>query len=389
MRIAIVTTVDTSLHVMFPGLFPRLIGRGWRVTGISADGPMLNRVLEQGIDIRIVPMNRDFSPRQDLACLLALVNVFRRERFDLIHYNTPKAALLASLAGRLAGCVRLLYTCRGLGYWSYGGWRRRLGWFAEWIACRLAHRVIAISPSLREEMVHAGLALRRRVTVLGSGSSRGVDLEAFAPEADGRDRGKLRTSLGIGESDLVIGYAGRMALEKGIEVLLETFTSLCAEYPHLHLVLIGHVDQRVPLSEETWRELRRHPQVHVLSFTDNLASVLRGMDIFVLLSEREGFGNALIEASAVELPVIGSDIPGCRDAVVPGVTGLLVRPDDRRGLTLAVRRLITQPVDRRRMGEAGRRWVREHFDRKDVWSRLIAVYESMLTGQPRGAGWQR
>ncbi len=368
---------------MFPGLFSRLIRRGWRVTGISADGPMLDRVREQGIDVRTVPMRRDFSPRQDLACLLAMVRLFCRKRFDLIHYNTPKAALLASIAGRLAGRARLLYTCRGLGYSSYRGWQRRLGWLAEWIACRLAHRVVAISPSLREEMIRAGLALRRRVEVLGSGSSRGVDVEAFSRGSNGRDRKEFRESLGIGDSDLVIGYAGRLAQEKGIELLLKVFSRLGREHSGLHLVLVGHVDQRLPLSDDVSRCLHSHPRMHVLPFTDELCRVLRALDVFVLISEREGFGNALIEASAVALPVIGSDIPGCRDAVVPGVTGLLVRPNDEAELTQALRRLITCAAERRRMGEAGRQWVQTHFDRREVWSRLMHVYEQMLMTGPR------
>lgn len=382
-RIGIVTTVDSSLHVLHPGLFARLQDAGYDVTGVCADGPFVERVRAGGLRVETVPMVRHFAPLADLRGLWRLVRLFRRERFDLIHYSTPKAALLASLAGRLAGRAKLLYTLRGLGYQGYRGAKREIGRQCERIACACADRILCISRSLAEEAAREGLAAVARFEVLGAGSSRGVDCRRFRRDEATQSAGhSLRRELGIPPEAVVLGYVGRIAREKGLERLARVFPQLAVEHAAAHMILIGHTDQRDPLDSDTLRVFDEHPRIHVLPFTDRLEDVYAAMDMLVLHSDREGFGNALIEGSAMELPVVGSDIPGCRDAVRAGETGLLVRPDDEAGLAAALRALLESPDLRQRLGQTGVTWVRANFDRERVWSNLIEVYEAMLRKRP-------
>jgi len=377
-KICIITTVDSSLYVLFPDFFPLLIEKGFGVVGICAEGPWVEKIRNQGIKVIIVPMTRGFTPWQDLKCLWKLYRIFKSERFDLIHYSTPKAALLAAIAGRFAHCPVLLYTLRGLGYTAFGGLKRLVGKFCEKIACRYADHIIIISTSLMQEAVKENLVAADAVEVLGAGSSKGVDLDRFQlNETRLANAQKIKQSLGIGNDDLIIGYAGRLTKEKGIVELVNAFTLLRKTHPNLHLLLMGHTDQRNPLSQETLELLHKSEYIHVITFQDNIPDYLAAMDILVLPSYREGFGNTLIEASAMQVPVVATDIPGCRDAVVNGKTGLLVKPQDITSLAKALNELIEERAKRIALGKNGEKWVRKNFDRDLVWAKLIELYEEI------------
>lgn len=356
-----------------------LVRRGFDVTGICSDGPWLEKVRAQGIKVIVVPMERGFALATDLKCVWKLYRIFKRERFDLIHYSTPKAALLAGLAGRALGCPALLCTLRGLGYAAFGGWKRLVGKLCEKVACRCAHHVIAISHSLKEQAVGEGLLTANRINVLGAGSSKGVNLDVFRLNAQTNTAAqRIRRDLGICDSDIVIGYAGRMTEEKGTGELFGAVEGLKRQYSGLHLLMIGHTDQRNPLTKRSLELLSQNEYVHLIPFKDNVADYMAAMDILVLPSYREGFGNSLIEASALQIPVVATDIPGCRDAVIDGITGILVKPRDVSSLQRALEVLIEKPEKRIVMGKNGRRWVQNNFDRQVVWERLMLVYKQML-----------
>jgi glycosyltransferase involved in cell wall biosynthesis len=383
-KICIVTTEDSSLYVLYPAFFPLLLEKGFEVVGICADGPWVEDVKKQGIKVIIVPMTRGFTPWQDLKCLWKLYRIFKRERFDLIHYSTPKAALLSGVAGRLAHCPALMYTLRGLGYMAFGGLKRKLGKLCEKIACSCADYVIAISNSLKNEAVKEAILSADRITVLGAGSSKGVNLDQFRlNEMTRAEAKKIRQDLNIDADSIVIGYVGRLTKEKGIVELANALTALRKVYPGLQLLLIGYTDQRSPLSQVTFELLHACEYIHIIPFQDNLPGYLAAMDILVLPSYREGFGNALIEASAMQVPVVATDITGCRDAVMDGKTGLLVKPQDTTSLVKALNELIEDRDKRIKFGKNGERWVRENFDRRIIWNKLLGVYNQMLSNLNR------
>ena len=379
-RICIVTTVDSSLHVLFPGFFQLLQEKNFDVTCISASGPWVNNVKSQMVRFIEVPMSRGFTPFRDLKCFLKLYCIFRKEDFDLIHYSTPKASLLAGMAAKISRCPAILYTMRGLGYQAFSGVKRSIGKVCEKIACLCAHRIIVISPSLKAEAVREKLISSDQGEVFGTGSSKGVDLERFKLDDERREKAVIiKNELGIPEQSLVIGFAGRITREKGIIELVKVCQLLKTDYPDVHLVLIGHKDQRNPLPEEIERSFRNNKNIHLLDFTDSLAEYMAIMDIVVLPSCREGFGNSLIEGSAMSKPVVGMDVIGVRDAVLNRKTGILVKPYDLTSFRSALRELIDSPKLREQMGRCGRSWVESAFDQKVVWSNLLKLYEQMLS----------
>lgn len=383
-KICIVTTIDLSLDKLFPDFYPLLIDKNYEVVGICAEGTHIENIRRQGVRVITVPMTREFTPVQDSKCLWMLYKIFKHEKFDIIHYSTPKAALLTAVAGRLVRCPALIYSLRGLGYTAFSGLKRAVAKFCEKIACRYAHLVIAISNSLKDEAIKEKLLQANRIKVLGAGSSKGVNLDQFQlNEKTTAGANNIRRSLGIGNSDVVIGYAGRFAEEKGIIELLQAFENICRRNNKVHLILVGDQDQRNPLPDKIFATIKEHQNIQMIPWQENVSSYIAAMDIFVLASYREGFGNSLIEASAMQVPVVATDIPGCRDAVVNGKTGLFVKPHDAMHLEKALNELIENPSKRIMMGKNGKQWVRKNFDRKTIWARLIEVYEQMLPNSHR------
>ncbi len=378
-KVCIITTVDLSLDKLFPGFYALLVERGYEVVGICADGPFVDNVRKQGARVIVVPMTRQFTPIRDLKCLWMIYRIFKREKFDIIHYSTPKAELLSAIAGRLLRCPVLAYTLRGTAYTGFSGLKRLIGKICVKIACRSAHCVIVISNSLREEAVRERLSPADHLTVLGAGSSKGVDIEQFQlSEQTIIQAQSIRQDLGIGTSDIVIGYAGRLTKEKGIVELVAAFGNIRKTYGNIHMILVGDQDQRSPLPDEVIGRMSENANIHSIPFTDDLAGYMAATDIFVLPTYRDGFGNVLIEAAALEKPVIGTDVFGARDALQNGINGILVRARDVGSLENALVKLIENPAQRIEMGRNGKQWVRENFDRKIVWERLIEVYEQML-----------
>jgi len=378
-KICIVTTVDVSLDVLFPGFYPLLLAEGFEVVAVSADGPHLGNVRRQGVRTIAVPMARTINLTKDLKCLWVLYRIFKKERFDIIHYSTMKASLLSAIAGRLAGRSALLWTIRGLLYPSFRGVKRWVVKSCDWVAGWCADCVIAISPSLKEEVIKEGILPASRIRVLGVGSSRGVNIEKFSPsEIIKSNAQKIRGELGIKQADFVIGYAGRMSPEKGIGELVAAFFNIMKSFRNIHLLLVGDQDDRFPLGREILEEIRRESRIHTVGFVKNVEDYIAAMDMLAMPTYRDGFGNVLIEASALGKPVIGSDIPGCRDALVDGVTGYYARPGDVVSLETAIRRLLEDSSRRKEMGKAGRQWVVANFDRTKVWQRLILVYAELI-----------
>ena len=380
-KICVITTVGLSLDKLFPDFYPILIEKGYEIVGICAEDKYAENVRRQRVRVITVPMTRDFSPIQDLRCFWKLYRIFRHENFDLIHYSTPKASLLAAIAGRLVCCPALLYTVRGLGYTAFSGMKRFVGKLCEKIACHCAHYVIVIAPSLKEEAVRENLLPAVRMNVLGIGSSKGVNIDRFQVNKETITQAKkVRQDLGINANDIVIGYVGRLTEDKNLGELLEAFCNIYSRNKSVYMFFVGDQDQRNPLPEKIAVKIKTHPGIHTFPFQEQIENYIATMDIFVLpsASYREGFGNVLIEASAMEKPVIATNLAGSRSAVVNNVTGILVDKPDTIYLEEALNELIKNRPKRIEMGRNGKQWVTKNFDRKVVWGRLIKVYEQML-----------
>lgn len=383
LKVAQVATVAISVTNLMKGWPNFLREQGFEVHTVCSPGPGLDEFARrEGIrTAHTIEIARRISPLADLVSLWRLYRLFRRERFALVHSSTPKGGFLGMLAAWLARTPARVYTLRGLPLASTRGLKRRILWLCDWLTMRAAHRVTAISASLRDEAVELGLAPPGRIIVVNRGSSNGIDVERFtrrapAPQSEARQRWNIPPEA------LVIGYAGRIVRDKGIVELHAAWQRVRAQVPGTMLLLLGDPEPEDPVPPEVLESLRADERVRMPGWQSDMVLGFEAMDLLALPTYREGFGNVLLEANAMGLPVIATDISGCRDAVADGETGILVPPRDAEALAAAILTLVRDGALRARMGTAGRARVERDFRPEVIWRGLLEVYASVL---PAGA----
>ena len=381
LRLCIVTTVALSIQTLYRGRLEYLREQGFDVTVVCATSGLDDDIRARGVRLHTAPMTRAITPMRDLRAIFNLWRYFSREQFDVVEVSTPKAALVGSIAGWLARVPCLIHVLRGLAYEGQRGWRGRVLRTSTAIPCRLAHQTISISNSACEVAYEDGLCGRGSISVLGSGSYNGVDLERFAPAR--RSLGaEVRAAHGITPGAVVIGFMGRMTRDKGLVDLVHAFEQLRGTTRGIEIVLalVGDYEQRDRPPEQVIRSVEEGRDIVHVHWQADPVPYLAAMDVFVLPTHREGLGNVLLEAAAMGLPTITTDATGCRDAVQAGVTGLQAPVGDVERLREALLRLVEDADLRHTLGAAGREWVSEHFDRRRVWKLYADEYRRLACG---------
>jgi len=359
---------------------------GFRVVLISGPGALATQTAaEEGVEHVSIPMKRGISPLADLVSVCRLCAALLRLRPVLTEFSTPKAGLLGNIAGFLCRVPVRIYVLRGLRLETVSGLQHWILKITEWVAAACSHVVVCNSESLRSQAQALGIAPRRKLRLVGSGSSAGVDNQRFAPRCETRSN-DMRTRLGIAGDVGVIGFVGRLTRDKGIPELLRAFEEVLENFPQALLLLVGWFDESEdPLGPADRARIEKHPRILCTGFVAETAPYYRAMDLMVLPTWREGFPNALLEAAASGVPVVSTLVTGARDAVWHNHTGLLVPPGDSRVLALAIERLLLDPALRRRMGVAGRAWVSERFVSTRVQRHTVGLYRKLIVnlgGEP-------
>jgi glycosyltransferase involved in cell wall biosynthesis len=385
----IVVVVNTPMMLgFFGGQVGHLRAAGFAWDVVSADGPGLAEFgRREGVAVHAVPMTRTITPLRDLVTLWRLWRLFRRVRPAVVDAHTPKGGLLGMAAARLAGVPVRVYHVHGLPLLTASGVRRALLRWGDRVAGRLAHRVLCVSPSVREAALRERLFPPGATRVLGRGTVNGVDaLGRFNPEAVGPEAGRrVRAALGIPEGAPVLGFIGRVVRFKGVVELAEAWRRLRARYPALHLVVAGPFEAKDAVPAPVRDRLARDPRAHLVDgWVDDTVPYYAALDVLALPSHREGFPYALLEAAAMALPAVATTAPGCVDAVVDGVTGTLVPPFDPRALADALAAYLDDPALRRAHGRAARERVVREFGQRAVWEALLAEYRALLRAHAQG-----
>jgi len=376
-RILVLTTVPQTMVAFFPRQLRSLAEAGFDVHAVSSPGDELDQLgRECGIATHGVPMERQVSPRKDAVSLWRLVRLMRRLRPQVVHAHTPKAGLLGMTAATIARVPVRLYTVHGLPLLTRGGLWRRVLEAAERTSAALSTRTYCISRSLRREVIALNLCPAHKVFTLGTGSCAGIDLERFQPTSE---RGATRKALGIPPHATLATFIGRLAKDKGIGVLADAWPQVSRSHPDMHLLIAGEEDGTDPVSPATLAQLRQDPTVHMIGAirSAEIPALFSASDLFVLPSFREGLSQVSLEAGAMGVPVVSSQVPGLVDAVLHGVTGILVAPREPGLLANAILRLAADPALRRQMGLAGVDHVRLNFSDQRVNGLWMAEYQSL------------
>ncbi len=371
MKICIMATVPISIVSFYGRQLDYLKENGFEVTVVTSDDRDLVKKISSSCRLWLVPMSRKITPLRDIYSLWALFNRFKKEKFDIIQYSSPKAALLGSICGYLLDIPVRIYLMWGIYYTGQTGWRRKFLKLCEKTICFFSTQVLPDSRGNLDFALEQGLCPGEKLSVVGNGSANGVDLERFDPSSVGSRRNKIRGILGIPRDAFVAGFVGRLTKEKGINELVEAFYALKQRYPGIYLLLVGPKENKgSEFDPRVSRILAEEKGIVLAGFQDRPEDFMAAMDVFVLPSYREGFGIVNIEASAMELPVVSTDIPGPRDSVLDRKTGMLIPVRSASSVEKAIEILLNNPIMRRDMGVAGRQWA-ENFEQKRLWREII------------------
>jgi glycosyltransferase involved in cell wall biosynthesis len=308
-----------------------------------------------------------------------LFRVFRRLRPRIVHAHMSKAGLVATVAGRLARVPHVIYHNHGMALLSSRGIEWLMLFLSEKTSCRLAHRVLT-SEGVRRRAIELGICREEKIGSLMGGTINGVDaLERYSPQrVSPAQRRAMREQMKLPDDVVVVGFVGRICGLKGVTELVEAWQTLKAQEPGVRLVVVGSVDERDPVPPEALRRLRDDPRVHWPGWVDNMAAVYANLDVLVLPSYHEGLPATLLEAGAMALPTVVSDIPGNADVVVDGETGLKVPVHDAPATAAALRHYVRNPDLRARHGAAARERVVRDFEQRQVWAAFHKNYTDIL-----------
>lgn len=386
MRLVHITTIPESLGFL-KGQLGFMKQHGIEIVAISSPGAYLDELgAAQQIETIAIPITRAISPLEDLKTLRALVRTLRELSPTIVHTHTPKAGLLGTLAAALARVPVRVYHLRGLPGLTATGAKAALLRTTERIACAAAHRVIAVSHSLRDVAIDQHLCRPDKITVLAGGSGNGVDSERFDPAKHADKRSATRAKFGIPDGARVIGFLGRLVRDKGIVELLAAWKELSAEMPDLHLLVGGMAEERDALPPEVLDALRSDPRIHWKGHDWESPPLYAAMDVVALPTYREGFPNVPLETAAMGLPIVATRVTGCVDAVQDGVTGTLVPVRDAGALAAALRRYLNDPPLRAAHGRAGRERVLLAFRQPVIWRAILDEYRALLATRARSRG---
>lgn len=342
---------------------------------LKNDEPEILAGMNLPVRILFVPIERKIDLWQDLAGLLALFSVFRRERFDMVHTLTPKAGLLGIVAAWLARVPVRLHTFQGEIWANRKGFMRWLLRTLDKLVARLATDLNVVSHSERQHLIDEGIIAAGKSRVLAQGSIGGVDLARFRPDAQGRQA--VRAELDIADDDIVYLYLGRLNADKGLPELGEAFTQLAARRPDVRLLVVGLDEEgMVALLEQRCAACRE--RIIFRPYTPTPETMMLAADVLVLPSHREGFGVVIIEAGAVGVPAIASNIYGITDALEDQVTGLLFEVGNPADLQRQMAALADDPEARARLGGQARARVQRDFDHRVVVAAFVRHHDELL-----------
>ncbi len=375
MKIIRTSTIPTSLNVFCRGLFQELKEDGYDLVAVSSPGPALDE-LEKRENVRAyrVPMQRHISPLKDLKSLWQLIRVFHKEKPEMVHSITPKAGLLSMMAAWICRVPVRLHTFTGLVFPTSTGFKQKLLIFTDRVTCVCATHIMPEGDGVKNDLINYQIT-SKPLKVLGYGNIRGINLKYFDRTVEvEKEAEKIR------KTDITTFiFIGRLVRDKGINELVYAFAKLNKEYPKTRLLLVGRREDKLdPLQNQTLREIDNNPAIIATGEQKDVRPWLAASNIFVFPSYREGFPNVVIEAGAMGLPAIVTDINGSREIIIEGENGIIIPPRNSEHLYKAMQQLMVSPKQTRQMANNARPMIESRFEQTFVRKCLKEYYKKIL-----------
>jgi len=380
-----ITTVPISFKVLLKGQLRFMASNGFDVKGVSSEGEELKEVREnEGIVMEAINMSRKITPFQDLKSLWEMWNFLRKEKPQIVHTHTPKAGIIGMLAARLAGVPHRLHTVAGLPLMEATGIKRKILNFVEKLTYSSATRVYPNSKGLYDFILQNNFTQSNKLKIIANGSSNGINTAFFSPaQVSEIEKVALREKLNIQPDDFVFVFVGRIVSDKGINELIKAFSQLQTaennEQIGIKLLLVGGLESDLdPLNPETLAEINQNRDIISVGFQQDVRPFFAISDALAFPSYREGFPNVVMQAGAMGLPSIVSDINGCNEIIVEGENGLIIPPKNVEKLK---EKMLTLAKDKNlytKLKENSRRMIENRYEQSVVWKALLEEYEGLL-----------
>lgn len=374
-----ITTIPLSLEKLLEGQLAYMQNT-YEVIAVAAEKERLEAYgTLEGVRIKHINLTRKITPFKDAKAVYVLYRFLQKEKPTIVHTHTPKAGIVGMLASYFAGVPNRLHTVAGLPLMEATGLKRILLNFVEKLTYRCATKVYPNSKGLKDFIVTEKFTKPSKLKIIGKGSSNGIDTSYFSPThfSDTQILQKKK-ELGISKSDFVFVFVGRIVKDKGINELIEAFVSLHATRPNITLVLVGSFEDDLdPVSTATRNQIETHSKIKTVGFQQDVRLFFALSDALVFPSYREGFPNVVLQAGAMGLPAIVSNINGCNEIVEDQVNGLMVPKKDAIALREAMRELSSNDILLNELKEVSRVIITQRYERKKIWQLLLEEYTSL------------
>ena len=372
-----VTTSDISLFLLLRGQL-KFLNNYYEVVGLSSDTGLLHQVEKrEGIRVIELAMRRNISIMRDLLCLWYLYRIFKKEKPFIVHSNTPKGSLLSMMAALAARVPHRIYTVTGLRYQGASGVGRFVLMTMERLTCLCANKVIPEGEGVKRTIITDGIT-RKPLKVIHNGNINGINTQTFSPEGRQTQREETRRRLGIEEDEFAFVFIGRIVKDKGMDELAEAMNKLLRMNKKCKLILVGWFErEQGTITEEHENFFRNNDSVSYVGYKKDVRPYLAAADALVFPSYREGFPRVVLEAGAMGLPSIVTDINGCNEIIVEGENGVIIPPRDTNRLYEAMLHFIDNPDQTKAMAANARRMIQERYEHQDVMKALLEMYQGL------------
>ena len=368
------TTVPESLDTFCKGMLQELSEK-YEIVGLSSPGEALERVAErEGVRAIAVPMARRISLKSDLISLCRLVKVFRNEKPTMVHSMTPKAGLLCMMAAWIARVPVRVHTFTGLVFPTATGLKRRILMATDWLTCACATHIIPEGEGVKNDLLNNGIT-QKPLKVLGYGNVRGVDLDFYSRRSE-----VMKLAAEIKKDVFTFVFVGRIVRDKGINELCQAMDKL-SKSVQARLILVGNFEDSLDsISDDARGIIKRNPAIEFVGpkYGEELLSYFAASDCFVFPSYREGFPNTVIEAGAMGLPSVVTDINGSREIIRQGENGVIIPSKDADALYEAMLNMVSDNIARDKMAGNAREMIASRFEQGFVRKCLYDFYDEIL-----------
>nr|WP_255749043.1 glycosyltransferase family 4 protein [Gramella crocea] len=351
----------------------------YEVIAISAEKERLKKYgRDNGVRTFCVELTRAITPLKDLKSLWKIYRFLIKEKPFIVHTHTPKAGIIGMLSGKLAGVPIRLHTVAGLPLLETHGFKRKLLDAVEKLTYKLATRVYPNSFELKKIILKEGYTNKNKLKVLGEGSSNGIDTGYFDPALYTEERPGIREELGIPHEDFIFIFIGRLVKEKGINELVRAFVNLQKHHPKCSLLLVGPFEQKLdPVDEEVFKQIQSHKKIFTTGYQRDVRPYFAIADVLAFPSYREGFPNVVMQANAMNLPAIVTDINGCNEIVENGRNGIVIPVKNEGILLQSMLKIIDDQEFCSSLAHNARELIQKKYERKRFWEILLKEYKDL------------